>query len=102
MRPWLTLQLLDLRVETLKLGELQQLGRYEVYVQLVAEGEVTAYASGHTLPPAPVTGDGARVRSMSRERYGRPIAEIETEIRQLLKVDQEPEENPGRRPRRRT
>ncbi len=80
--------------------DFQQLGRYEVYVQLVAEGEVTGYASGRTLPPGPLTGDGMRVRSMSRERYGRPIAEIEVEIRQLLKVEQAAEEHPGRRSRR--
>jgi Helicase HerA, central domain/Type IV secretion-system coupling protein DNA-binding domain len=85
----------------LKDDDFQQLGRYEVYVQLVADGEVTGYASGKTLPPAPITGNAVRLREISRQRYGRPIAEVEAEINRIIDLAPPTEEHPGRRARRR-
>lgn len=80
--------------------DFQRLRRYETYVQLVVDGEVTDFASARTLPlPAPTSDSGA-VREASRRRYGRPAAEVEAEIRRLL--DAEPgDERVGRRGRER-
>lgn len=64
--------------------DFQRLPRFEAYAQLAADGEVLDYASIKTLPPGGQTADPARLRDRSRDRYGRPIAEVEAEIRTLL------------------
>jgi hypothetical protein len=84
----------------LEAEDFRRLGRYEVYARLVAGGEVTGFASGRTLAPAPRLSDPAEVRRLSRERYGKPIAEVETEIRRLLGSEESDEGQLGRRPRR--
>ncbi|MFN2471123.1 MAG: type IV secretory system conjugative DNA transfer family protein [Gaiellaceae bacterium] len=78
--------------------DFQRLRRYETYVQLVVEGEVTEFASARTLPlPAP-SSDSGLVRESSRRRYGRPVDEVDAEIRQL--IEGEPgDERVGRRGR---
>ncbi|MCA1702897.1 MAG: type IV secretion system DNA-binding domain-containing protein [Actinobacteria bacterium] len=64
--------------------DFQRLRRFEAYVQLLVDGAVTDFASARTLPlPAP-SSDPRAVRQTSRLRYGRPIAEVEAEIRQLV------------------
>ena len=64
-------------------SDFQRLRRYEAYAQLVVGGEVTDFASLRTLPlPAP-SSDPQTVRGLSRQRYGRPVDEVEAEIRQL-------------------
>ena len=67
--------------------DFERLGRYEVYLQLVANGQVTRFASGKTLPLPPPLSDPERVREASRLRYGRPVAEVEAEIAALLAGD---------------
>ena len=71
----------------LSAADFERLGRYEVYLQLVANGQVTRYASGRTLPLPPPLSDPARVREASRLRYGRPISEVEAELAALLAGD---------------
>lgn len=76
-----TTQLLDA-------SDFQSLDRYEVYASLVADGATQAYCSAVTRP-LPAAGDAAeRIRRLSRERYGRPKAEVEAELRTLLGGDE--------------
>lgn len=53
------------------------LGRYEVYASLFADGRASPYASGTTLPLAEPTSAPDELRRRSRERYGRPLDEVE-------------------------
>ena len=82
--------------------DFQKLGLHEVYLRLLAGGEVTGFASGKTLPPPKVTSDPAVVREGSRLRYGRPVAEVEAEIARLAEGDEPSEGSVGTRPRRRS
>jgi TraM recognition site of TraD and TraG len=84
--------------DLLKPVDFQRLRRYEAYVQLVVEGEVTDFASARTLPLRPPSSDPLLVRELSRRRYGRPAAEVEAEIRRLLE-GQAADETVGRRRR---
>lgn len=68
----------------LEARDFQRLPRYEAYAQLVAGGEVTNFASLHTVPLPPTTSDPEAVRAASRGRYGRPIDEVEAELRQII------------------
>jgi hypothetical protein len=76
------------------------LGRYEVYASLLTNGEQTPYASGRTLPPAPAISSANELLRLSRQRYGRPLSEIEAGFAALLNPPQPPNEPLGRRPRR--
>ena len=80
--------------------DFQSLDKYQIYASLVADGQVTGYASATTNAPANPTSDPAEIRRQSRQRYGRPIAEIEAALAALLGGDRDPGEDVGRRPRR--
>ena len=81
-------------------SDFQRLGRYEAYAQLVVGSEVTDYASIRTLPmPSPIS-DPAAVREMSRLRYGRPVDEVEAEIRKLVEGDPADDDPRWKRERR--
>jgi hypothetical protein len=78
--------------------DFQRLRRYEAYAQLMVDGEVTDFVSLRTLSLPPPSADPQAVREGSRHRYGRPVSEVEAEIRAL--VDPEPQaEALGRRRR---
>lgn len=79
--------------------DFQRLRRHEVYVQLVVDGEVTDFASGRTLPLPTSSSDPRAVREASRLRYGRPVGEVEAEIRKLVEGAPEDEGPVGRRRR---
>jgi hypothetical protein len=86
--------------DKLKPVDFQRLRRFEAYAELVAGGEVMDFASIRTLPMASPTSDPEAVRAMSRQRYGRPVAEVEAEIRKLVEGEPESDEddvNPRRR-----
>jgi hypothetical protein len=79
------------------------LGRYEVYASLFARGQVTPFASGRTLPASAVTGHAARLRQLSRERYGQPLDALERDFAALLNPSAgsgSTEPTPGRARRR--
>jgi type IV secretory pathway TraG/TraD family ATPase VirD4 len=64
---------------TLTPEDFQRLRRYQAYVQLVADGEMTGFASIRTLPmPEPIS-DPAVLRGLSRSRYGRRMIEGDPE-----------------------
>jgi hypothetical protein len=79
--------------------DFQRLPRFEAYAQLVAGGEVTEFASLRTLPLPPASLDPQLVREGSRNRYGRPIEEVEAEIRKLLEGEPDERGAVGRRRR---
>lgn len=75
------------------------LGQFQVYASLFARGSVTTYASGVTLPPSAMTGDPQRIKQASRERYGRPLDEIEAGFTALLTSTEQSGGDLGRRRR---
>jgi hypothetical protein len=80
--------------------DLQSLGRYEAYVSLVADSNVTPFASARTLEPAPRTSDASSIRDVSRVRYGRDLASIEAELAALVSGEGQSDDRPiGRRRR---
>lgn len=70
--------------ELLDSGDLQSLGKYEVYASLVADSESQAFCSAHTWPLPKLTSDPDHVRTLSREQFGRDLGEVETELHQLV------------------
>ena len=68
---------------TLEPEDLQGLGAYECYAQLVANGAVQPWCSARTLPATQATTAAELVRARSRERYGQPREQIERELRDL-------------------
>jgi hypothetical protein len=87
--------------EALEAADFQRLRRYEAYAQLVVGGEVTGFASIRTLPLGPPISDPQAVREASRRRYGRPVEEVEAEIRRLVEGEPDNEAPVGRRLRER-
>lgn len=80
--------------------DLQSLGRYEAYVSLVADSNVTPYASARTLEPPPIISDVQSIRDVSRVRYGRDLATIESELTELVSGEGQSDDRPiGRRRR---
>ncbi len=86
----------DARVLARELGpeltaeDLQSLGAFEAYVAAAAGRRVLPPTSIKTLPPGKSTGLGERIRTHSRERYGRPAGEVEREIRARSEREPEP------------
>jgi hypothetical protein len=80
--------------------DFQKLHRFEAYAQLVAGGELTSFASLRTRPLPPASSDAASIRRLSRERYGRPLAEVEADIARLVGADLSTDEPIGIRQRR--
>jgi hypothetical protein len=63
-------------------SDLVVLGRYECAARINtgALGSGSVVVTGRTEGPPPVTGQAARIRALSAERYGRDPAEIEAEL----------------------
>lgn len=80
--------------------DFQSLDKYQIYASLVADSQVTGYASAATNAPGKSTSEPAEIRRISRERYGRPLPEIEAALAALLQGDRDPGQDVGRRPRR--
>lgn len=78
-------------------SDFQRLPRYAAYAQLVVGGEVADFASLRTLPLPPVCSDPLTIRRLSRERYGRPVDEVEAEIRRLIEGEPDADTPLGRR-----
>jgi len=62
------------------------LGQYEVYASLFGGGRANPYASGLTLPPTKAISNPNTLRHISRERYGRPLDEVESGFHDLISV----------------
>lgn len=60
--------------------DLMHLGPYEVVLRLATSDGVSAPVTGTTQPPGRPVGLANQARNLSREKYGRPVAEVEAEI----------------------
>jgi hypothetical protein len=58
-------------------ADFEALGQYEVYASLLANGQVSPYASGRTQAPSHAITTPTELRIASRERYGQPLDELE-------------------------
>ena len=85
--------------EKLEPSDFQRLPRFEAYAQLVVGGEVADFASLRTMPLSAPSSDPATIRRLSRERYGRPVEQVEAEIRRLVEGEPNDEGPLGRRRR---
>jgi hypothetical protein len=74
------------------------LGAHEIYASLMAANKVTPYASAITLPLGKTTSSPRELRDRSRDRYGRPLDEIEASFTELL-VGHDPAPSTNRRPK---
>jgi hypothetical protein len=72
--------------DRLDANDFQSLGLYESYMSLVANGATQLFCSASTRPLPRAVGYAERVRALSREHYGRPVAEVEQELQQLIKA----------------
>ncbi|WP_063049953.1 type IV secretory system conjugative DNA transfer family protein [Nocardia arthritidis] len=57
---------------------------HHIYARLVRQNTMQPWVSGVTQAPPPETGSAEEIRRLSRERYGRPIEEIEAGFSRLL------------------
>lgn len=77
--------------------DLQHLAPYEVAMRLVVGGAVTSPVVGMTLPAPEATGSAARVREVSRARYGVDRADVERGIAERVATPARPDTRVGRR-----
>lgn len=75
------------------------LPQYAVYASLFTGQGVSPYVSGRTLPLPPSTADPAVLRRRSRERWGRPLDEVEAGLADLLPGSDDSSGPTGRRRR---
>ncbi len=61
--------------------DLSALGAFEAVAQVAAKSQVSRPVSIATLPPPPSLGTATAVRALSRQRYGRPVEDVERELR---------------------
>jgi hypothetical protein len=66
--------------------DFEKQARYQIYAQLVGNGEVLPWASGETLQPIEPISEVEAIRAMSRERYGINGAEVEASIAAQIDV----------------
>jgi hypothetical protein len=80
------------------------LGAFQIYASLQGntsiQQRVDRYVSGRTQPLPPATASPEQQRRMSRERYGRPLGDIEGELADLAGSARAARDEPttGRRP----
>lgn len=60
--------------------DFQELPAFTAYASLLVEGDRTPWCTISTHPLVPPTQDVTRLRERSRQRYGRPIAEVEADL----------------------
>ncbi len=70
--------------------DVQSLGRYEVYTELLAAGSRQPWCSAGTAAPFPPLTDPAAVRAASRASYGLPAEAVERELQTLFGGERRP------------
>jgi hypothetical protein len=88
------------RGSDLEPADFTSLQLHHAYASLAAGGQVTPYASLRTLPLGEPGSDPAALKATSREKWGRPLDEIEAGFAALLNPTRAASDNLGRRPRR--
>ncbi|MFD3399865.1 type IV secretory system conjugative DNA transfer family protein [Kribbella sp. NPDC058693] len=75
---------------------------FNVYASLATkDGQVTPYASGRTLSLSPPISDPDAIRRLSRDRYGRPLDEIEQDLAEIAQTATEANTTTGQTGRKR-
>ena len=90
------------RAPDLEAEDFMALGRYEIYLTLMHQGQATGWFSGRTLAPSEPISDAAKLLRASLERYGRRGTDVDREIEQAIGIGDDsidPEEPIGRRPK---
>jgi hypothetical protein len=77
--------------------DLVGLSRYEFAMRPLVDGQTLAPLTGSTLPLPPVSRDGAALAAASRERYGRPRAEVEAALQARAKATEDEQPKPRKR-----
>jgi len=83
-------------------NHLMSLSQWEVTCQVATGGAVSSPITGFTRDLSRPTGTASKVRQLSRQKYARPVAEVEAEIKQRRTMDIPPQTETKRRPRRGT
>jgi hypothetical protein len=78
--------------------DFSNLARFEVLMRIATADGVSSPVTGVTMPPVDPSGFAEEVRRLSRRNYGRPVAEVEAEIKQ--RRGQQPAPEPSTRRRR--
>ncbi|MCA1602465.1 MAG: type IV secretion system DNA-binding domain-containing protein, partial [Acidobacteria bacterium] len=81
-------------------NHLMSLSQWEVTCQVAIGGAVSSPITGFTRDLSRPTGTASKVRQLSRQKYARPVAEVEAEIKQRRTMDIPPQTETKRRPRR--
>ncbi|BBX25013.1 type IV secretory system conjugative DNA transfer family protein [Mycolicibacterium alvei] len=68
----------------LTIEDFTRLPAHHVYASLVRDNAVQPWASGVTKPAPPPSADPSAIRSLVRERYGQPLADIEAGFTALI------------------
>jgi len=69
-------------------ADFQQLRQFEVITRLATEDGISPPVTARTLRPLPREGLAHEVREASRARYGRPVSEVDAEIRARRDIGQ--------------
>lgn len=77
--------------------DFMNLDRFEVIMRLATTGGVSSPMTGVTLPPVDPAGFASEALRLSRQTYGRPVAEVEAEIKQRRGQQPAPEPSTKRR-----
>ena len=68
----------------LSVEDFTRLPAHHVYASLVRDNAVQPWASGVTKPAPEATSDPDKIRQLSRQRYGQPVADIEAGFTALV------------------
>ena len=79
--------------------DLMHLGPYEVILRLATSDGMSMPVTGVTQAPGRPVGLGNQVRKLSREKYGRPVSEVEEEISNRRKLGEQAKKAPKVSPR---
>jgi len=79
--------------------DLMHLGPYEVIVRLATRDGVSAPVTGVTQPSSRPVGLANEARRLSREKYGRPVSDVEVEINARRNAEDTTKKRPKVEPR---
>jgi hypothetical protein len=83
---WEDARLLERRFAPLTVDDLRGLDAFEIAMRPCVGGITLSPVTGTTLPPGPVTRDGAALAETSRKRYGAPRTSVEAALRARLET----------------
>ncbi|MGV1033780.1 MAG: hypothetical protein ACOYBP_00960 [Microbacteriaceae bacterium] len=90
------------RAPDLEAEDFMALGRHEIYLNLMHQGQATGWFSARTIAPSSPTTDAATLLRSSLERYGRAATDVDREIERAIGIGEDivaSDEPIGRRPK---